>query len=275
MCNANGLMEPFIDNSHLGRMLQDRMHSFSPLYWLNTYGEDTHYNFMKKLSGQVDARLLYKAWAWTCFLKENGFESRNGTVCELLPGPSLVVPLALCFLNGSERLVQFDKRPVEVQNLFPKLIIEKKSFDIWTDNIDIASFDLIVGNHIIDDLMLDLFDGRDNSYRSFYNDKFERKNAWKSIVANNLVEKFVTQIANLIEGYTRRMNPGSCFILRHYPSSMGLSAMDSGQVSFELNVLSYLLARIPGSELREDTHYALPEGAKYGKSFWLYKAPAR
>jgi hypothetical protein len=168
-------------------------------------------------------RLDYYQYAietWQKIFGEIDFSKINSIV-DLCPGWAPKIEIALLRTNFSGRLIAIDKSK-ENTDCFNKLFAPFESkFKVTTLNIDLfkrmnkltnleRSSDLVIANHIIDDLIMDIFFRKNNFFKKeevFENPK-RMKNIWDEILkheeifneAKDKIKKIIDKTVNL-DGY--------------------------------------------------------------------------
>lgn len=144
-------------------------------YWKTAVRDVQHYDIWQTIDSRYrnnqcphcqssrDYKMLYDSYLWRTILREHGYHSHTHHVIELLPGGSATIPVALCSLGFRGRLDRVDMDnevvlPYESLGYTVNWIRKNISSGISSD----IPFDLVVGNHIVDDLIFGLLVGARN-----------------------------------------------------------------------------------------------------------------
>jgi hypothetical protein len=169
----------------------------------------------------------YAAETWQQIFKEIDF-SKIHKIIDLCPGWSPKIEMALLKTSFSGKLVFVDKSIKNINNfqeLFEPFVCK---FMIETDHIDLFKnkkylskinhdFDLVVANHIIDDLILDLFfdkHGLRFSDKNFFEKPALMRKTWKEILKDKKIFKeaevmFKKMLLNIVK-------PGGYVLITQY-----------------------------------------------------------
>ena len=115
----------------------------------------------------LDCKLLYDSYVWRHVI-EQVKPAKMSSVLELLPGSSLTIPFALeyCGFNGQlTRIDRVNRTPILSVWRFSTSFMSQ---DVLQSDIRGSEFQLILGNHIIDDLILRLELKSDDEYQLAY-----------------------------------------------------------------------------------------------------------
>ena len=183
----------------------------------------------------LNYRLLYDSWLWRHVVKQIRSLSTGSKVLELLPGASPTIPVALqsaCF-NGT--LVRLnDEMPVPLRGTSG--FIHRWHAGHIEDLLQAPlRYDLILANHVIDDLLFSSYLSSSERRREIYSDPDLCKEAWSLMSQSESLSQFQMKIVTIFMELVRRMPLGSLFILRHYPSTFALKSRDLVRINLEMN----------------------------------------
>jgi len=234
--------------------------------------DESHLGLVSRSKFPLDCRLLYDSWLWRAVLVEVMPVRDCSAVVELLPGSSLTIPVAL-------ESAGFRGVLHRVNDVAPSpLPVSFRSHDSWIPirlerilNETLPAL-VIVGNHIIDDLLFDAcFGGPGVSSEQYLNPTL-CKALWASLVDSKLRCRVQASVVRLFAELARRMASGSTMILRHYPSTFALMSDDRVRMHVEMETFSQVgraLADIEGCEAEwlDTSGIDAPAGSHYPNSF--------
>jgi hypothetical protein len=177
-----------------------------------------------KLGQQIEVKSVLDGYVWYSVLRE-GFGRRLNFMIELLPGSSRTIPLALNALS-SERLmirelVRVDLNPHLARSIPKPPWLERIiGADILNHDTGLLHGDLIVANHILDDLLANEWDAGRYDYSFGAPDMSARM--WKEIAECSHRDELLANVAERLAAACRRLAPRGVFLLREYPSSFSL-----------------------------------------------------
>jgi hypothetical protein len=260
-----------LNSDDMDAVALDRATSFNPDYWNAEIGDRAHFKLVMELKRSPDYRLLYDSWLWRDVIKRVAPCGAGSRLLELLPGASLTIPAALESVGFSGTLDRFnDEPPVPLPAAigFPA---QWKKGDI-ADLLSIPlAYDLILGNHIIDDLLFSLFCPEEEVRRSVYSDSELCKETWKRMAGSGSLPSLQSQIVAVFAGILKRMPPASLLILRHYPSTFALASRDLTRINAEMDAYFAVAGALLKSgdaitDFFDLSGIQAPPGSKYPKS---------
>ncbi len=239
--------------SDIDAIALDRRTSFSPDYWTVAIGDERHFNLVMETKQPPDYKLLYDSWLWCQVINRIRPLSSGAEILELLPGSSLTIPLALQSARFNGTLVRLnDEMPIPLPSTLG-------FSDRWeAGNIaDLLKaplcYDLILGNHVIDDLLFGLYWSAPEERRHFYSDPDLSKKAWNMMSQSDSISQLRNHVSNTFLELVRRMPLPSFLVLRHYPSTFALKSLDVTRINIEM-----------------DTYFSIAEAALYSGDITPY-----
>jgi hypothetical protein len=218
-------------------LTRERESAFNPHYWTTAVCDQKHFTLVSNVKQPIDYRLLYDSWLWRRVIdsvRPAGMEA-NAEILELLPGTSLTVPVALQSVDFKGTLVRMNEdRPVPLSPAF--------TFHHYWHEGQLAellaaplSYDLIVGNHIVDDLLFAIYYPDLIQRAKIYPQRDLCKAAWESMAGSASIPEIQTQIVTAFLAIVRRMPLTSRLVLRHYPSTFALRSRDLARINLEMD----------------------------------------
>ena len=95
--------------------------------------------------------------------------------------------------------------------------------------------DLILTNHIIDDLLFSFYLSSPQKRRDIYSDPDLSKLTWDSMSRSDSFPRLQKQVVEIFLELARHMPLASVLVLRHYPSTFALMSRDVVRVNIELD----------------------------------------
>jgi hypothetical protein len=218
----------------------------------------------------LNAKKVYNSLGWRVILNSSA-RTKGSKIVELLPGLSTTVQLALwaAGVNGKIWLLECQPQLLALRSRTPS----SDTTTQWITDIhqvadNFASFNLILGNHILDDLLLHTWSPR--KYHDCYGNPKKTGGLWRDLGESRLRQRTVDEVASCIGRIADSAAGGSRLILNEYPSSFSilhniprvneihrdacaavlsrLSQCDGSVATFELESLPVpLICKLPGS----------------------------
>jgi hypothetical protein len=217
-------------------------------------------------------RLLYDSWLWRHVIYTFGRLKRDSAILELLPGSSLTIPAALESVGHRGTVVRLDDEvPVRVPETFHFNERVAKG-PLCNLSLYLLPYDLILGNHIIDDLLFNSYctnsDGRQNSY----SDPERCRHVWNAMVKSGHVHFCQNKLASEFREIAHAMKRPSALILRHYPSTFALRSHDLLRINAEMATYFSIAKALSANPewncfFFDPQDLPIPIGAKYKNSF--------
>ena len=257
-------------------------------YWRNKCGDNAHYELCMSSRGwyprektpyistsaEPSSRFLYATYFWKSLFESLGMPPVDGRVLELLPGGALNVAVGLQSLGFRGR---FDR--VELEEGIPDCstkqyisgVIHGDFFSVLERPLN---YDLVIGNHIVDDLLLFLHLRDREAMRRAYIDRCFSSAVWADIAASAAVEEHATNVASHFLRLMESMGHGY-LILRHYPSTFDLRNSDVARIDLLQSIFHLmtwtLRQRLPSSHVHsiDLDSIPVPLGDRYPSSVIL------
>lgn len=208
-------------------------------YWQNKCRDGAHYELCMStrrwyprsqtpyISASADpkSKFLYATYFWKNLFAALTLPPIDGRVLELLPGRALNVAVglqSLGFCGQYDRIELEQGIPSCSTDQFSSVVIHDDLFDVLDEPLD---YDLVIGNHIIDDLLLSLHLQSHKKVMRAYVDRSFSVAVWADIAANASVQEYAATLTDLFLRVMRAMDHGH-MILRHYPSTFDLRNAD-------------------------------------------------
>lgn len=242
-----------LTSSEIDAIALDRRTSFTPDYWEAAIGDERHFNLVIDGKQPPHYRLLYDSWLWCHIINHIRPLSSRSEVLELLPGASPTIPVALQSARFNGTLVRLnDEMPVPLPATaeFSGRWHAGQITDLLSVPLD---YDLILANHVIDDLLFSLYFPSLEQRRDIYADPDLCKDAWNLMSKSDSILPLQKQVTNIFLELVRRMPVASCLILRHYPSTFALKSHDVIRINTEM-----------------DTYFSIAEAARYSGDATAY-----
>lgn len=224
--------------------------------------------------------MVYDSFLWREVIKSNVEISSCADVLELLPGTSITIPVALKSLKFKGTLARQDvTKKYDLSNYFEfnSFWVKKNIFE-FKDEVKGKS--LIVGNHIVDDLIYFL-----NTSEQIDRDYFQEKEyvnpdlslaKWKEIAQKNHYVSSRNKMIELFVEIVQLMDKGSTMILKQYPSTFSLINEDIVSINIQLGIFYDIyryLKLVPDFECFFFDFDSVPTapGSKYPNSFLVIR----
>jgi len=223
----------------------DRRTSFTPEYWNAAIGDERHFKLVLDAKQPPDYRLLYDSWLWRNVIKHIKPLSPETAVLELLPGNSLTIPIALESLSFKGTLVRLnDETPVSLPATigFSEYWQAGQITDLLTAPLP---YDFILANHVIDDLLFNLYFPSPEQREVIYSDSRACKSAWNSMSQSSCITQLQKQAIEMLLALASHMRSLSVLILRHYPSTFALRSHDMARITLEMETYFEFAGRCP------------------------------
>jgi len=193
----------------------------------------------------VDVKLIYSSFVWRHIVRKV-VDCPRAQVLELLPGKSRAVPLGLVSAGMSCDLVRCD-RNIEViqdpQNL-ARVNTTRWAVDLYSPDMDWGNYDLVVGNHIIDDLLVASWN--DTTYVDGFGDPASTEKLWHDFRHSadylNEIQRLTARLCNLV----MTLKSGARLLLREYPSSFALVNRIADQITAHGEAFGMLKSGLDG-----------------------------
>lgn len=198
--------------------------------WVSSINDRLHYNIVACLKSPLDYKLLYDSYLWRLILEKSGWVPL-GRVLELLPGDSFTIPMALEGVRFHGELHRLDLIP---RNSACGLFSFKTAWvsqNVWLSDAIVDNYDLVVGNHIIDDLLAYLHFPDPALLASFYSDPERALSAWTAIIGSPNLEDNKENLIELFIRLVTALCTDAMLVLRQYPSTFALRCGDVGRIS--------------------------------------------
>lgn len=202
----------------------------------------------------IDVKLVYDSLVWRRFFSQlNNDEPAH--VLELLPGQSLTVPLAILSAGLSCSLVRLDRRPSVCRDPLNFHVgrIEHWCSDLYDSEVSWARFSSVVGNHILDDLLVASWDWR--RYTSSFGSVVYARKLWRDFFRTQERSNVAQHIVERLTKLALTLPPGATLVLREYPASFAIFYEIEEQIAAHEQVfwmLAGALRRLPGTVFVED-----------------------
>ena len=225
-------------------------------------------------SHAVDTKLIYDSFVWRhLFGKANDGPC---SVLELLPGSSLTIPLALISAGIDCKLIRLDRNVGSIRDpqTSAGIDITHMVADLHESEISWHGYSWVVGNHILDDLILAGWDR--SSYVRSFGDPMKTRELCLDFLRSEkrfaLIERSASRLCNL----ARTLDPGATLLLREYPASFALFHCLTEQIVIHGEIFSAVksgLETLPGRLSVEDlTSISVPRISKLPGTVIRYQA---
>jgi hypothetical protein len=249
----------------------ERKTSFTPHYWTAEIRDEKHFNLVMGIKQPPDYRLLYDSWLWRQILTCVRPLPVGASILELLPGTSLTIPLALQsagFIGTLKRLNDEIPVPLPFGLRFSERWQEGQITDLFSAPL---SYDLILCNHVIDDLLFNLYCPSPKERRAIYARPELCKEKWNLMVESGSLSSLQSRVVDIFSKIVSRMKPSSILILRHYPSTFALLSHDVTRINAEMETyfsIAEALSSFGDAEVQffDTAAVKAPPGSKYPKS---------
>ena len=254
---------------------------WSDHYWKKHNNDSEHYNISMASKPQPDYKLAYDSYLWKIAIQNANCVGLNGNILELLPGTSLTIPVALESLKFGGLLERIDcGQPIPLGNRFHFLVNWIQS-DIFKKSDYRIPYDIIVGNHIIDDLIYYLHSSNISPDVEFYNDvnytnPYLSKKKWENISSGENLDHYVSLITNLLLKLVNNLKRNSALILRHYPSTFAMRNGDIRSINVQMQTFFKVAIALRESndtfsQFMDLSKVPVAPGSKYPNSFLMLK----
>lgn len=203
-------------------------------------------NYLNPLA-QFSTRYINEGWTWSKVLK---LVSEFKSCVELCPGKSVVIDLALSYNNYSSVLTKIDYRnwdqfePLKIKNKFS---YELLNLNVITDTASIPTTDLILMNHIVDDLLMGLWGLRHEiDFFGLWNDSDKVDSCWEAVIEEGY-EAYLPILKRFMCELIEKVNLGGHIILRDYPSAYETTRKQILRINFSRKLTLILI-----DELKEN-----------------------
>lgn len=177
---------------------------------------------------------------WERILKQFPLDQLT-TIADLCPGFAPKVELGLFYLQYTGEVVILDNDKQAMQQLQKFLELFNPQFNLKTKNVDLftkfeGDYELVIGNHIIDDLILYHFSQKAGiSLSQAYESEQTMISLWNSILADP--DASASEVIPLISSICQRVvKPGGHICLSQYPSYMERMLGNLGASDFNRRV---------------------------------------
>lgn len=253
---------------------------WKPGTWRSRIRDGRHFEIARAAShtAPVDWKLLYDSYLWREILLRKGPAAPGRLVLELLPGTSHTLLIALESIGMRRAVIRIDlsypSRPQGVYGFETESVVA----DLVRPPFCSTPFFLIVGNHILDDLLVYLYLRDTTATRRIYSDPKLSAKVWASLVRCADQEELLREVVECLEALVETLVSGGDLVLRQYPSTFALHTGDRARISYVQETWFAVCRRLQAcpSVSRADfvdlSEYAVPNGCKYPLSFfWLRK----
>jgi hypothetical protein len=185
-------------------------------------------------------RLLYASWYWKALLQYVVKLNRHARVLELLPGRTATLSLALeslGFQGTYDRIDLSPEMPEHRSLSFRGSIITMDALDILHNRYE---YDVIIGNHILDDLILHLYGKEVGSSGAASREGSASSDVWTAIADGGSVGRFADRLSTFFTALLDGMRPGGALVLRHYPSTFELRTSATRRIRLLEGIFSWL-----------------------------------
>ncbi|MFB6614764.1 hypothetical protein ACIGFK_26485 [Streptomyces sp. NPDC085524] len=207
----------------------------------------------------VDLKLVQDSYVWRRILEETGLRT-GGSLLELLPGFSRTVPFALCGAGVDCRLTRIDRDTswAAPRSAGDKVALRLLELDLFSPEHSWAGYDFVVGNHVLDDLIIAAWD--DRRYRLSFGRAEESALLWRDFRSCGESARVIAEVTDLFARLIRTMDPGAVLVLREYPATFALVNGIREQMELHWRIyraVAGLVASLPGTAWEQDVS-ALP-----------------
>jgi hypothetical protein len=189
-------------------------------------------------AAQPHYRLLHASWYLKALLRDVVNLNRHARVLELLPGRTATLSLALESLGFQGTYDRLDLSPElsEHRSLsFGGSVIAMDALEILHNRYE---YDVIIGNHIIDDLILHLY-CKEVGSPGAAGESSASSDAWAAICGGG-VGRFADRLSTFFTALLDGMRPGGVIVLRHYPSTFELRTSATRRIRLLEGIFSWL-----------------------------------
>ena len=241
-------------------------------HWNSFIGDARHAEIMHASWQATEVKLWYDSWLWYQILNQAGAIDSVVNALELLPGTSFTIPIALTrkgFVGTLDRVDEAAEFSCPKAISFPGRWIQR---NLLEQSINVVQYDLILGNHILDDLLISMeFPNQDNR-NLFYADADLSKRAWAQVVNSDTRTISENRVVDVLLGIVERMKVGAYLVIRHYPPSIAITSGDAARIAVEMGVYRKLVAElrtlcVASLRLPDVSQVCVPRGSGLTNSF--------
>lgn len=232
-------------------------------YWNTKIQDIQHYNIWHAIDSRYrnnqcvqcqssrDYKMLYDSYLWKTILHQHGYHNQVQHIIELLPGMSATIPVALCSLGFKGRLDRIDMDS-EVALPYKELGYTVKWIrqNISSNTKFKMPYDLIVGNHIIDDLIFCFLIGKrdHDDYSMSLDDDYRNPDKcaaiWQKCTEDHEISCIIEAIVNTFISILDCLSTGATLVLREYPAAFAMDNADLIHIGVHLSVFCALSERL-------------------------------
>lgn len=224
----------------------------------------------------VSIRYINDALVWANVIKHINFKGQK--ICELCPGNSIVLDLALCYLDFKNTVTKIDYSnwvDNEKGLIDRRFNVISKSIDVIREIQSIPQSDLILLNHGIDDLFIGLWAtkyGVDYFGRAMSNYE-ENDTCWNNAIRNNT--EHVKVLKDFVKNLASRVNKNGFIIIKIYPSGFETHYRQIKRINFTAKLTKILVNELKKYDLKQVNinlnQIEGPSGSKFNESFFILK----
>lgn len=224
----------------------------------------------------ISMRYINDGYVWSNIVRKIRFSANK--VLELCPGNSLVIDLALSFLNFNGVLIKAD---LKRWNLEEKIRI-KRPFRIKLQNLNVVQdvnklipSNLLILNHGIDDLFIGLWakEAKIDYYGYTFKKIKENNKYWKKAMSKS--EKYIKILKKFFQKLTDRIEDGGFIIIKSCPCGFETHFQQSERVNFTFQLTDLLVKEIKNCGFKiidiNLDDIPGPKGSKFPDSFRVLK----
>ena len=238
------------------------------------------YQLWSPYAATLDWKMLYDSYLWRRVIEEHyAISSLPANVLEICPGRSFTIPVALASTKSSPTLVRLDLLP---EVAVPPGVLSSVTWlrrDILSMPNDFDASELVVGNHVLDDLLLSLHSAESRIGRDVFSDsRFTLPEAsqdvWMEIKESSELKQYIDHLYRMLLHLLQRGTAKSTLILREYPSTFALLHRDVAQVNVHRNAFSLIAERFKTTAntrvgFPDIATVNVPSGCKFPHSFMV------
>jgi hypothetical protein len=192
---------------------------------------------------------VYETHYWKLLLASLECVPPNGAILELLPGKTMNLPIALESLGFTGGLDRLDLMP---QPLLAFLRCRCRSLyqDAFTFVKSRLRYDVVVANHVVDDLLMYLHFRERYYTMPPYSHPDAARSAWAHLAAAGATSDHSGRLARLFEEIVFNMPARGTLVLREYPSTFELRTGDLGRTDYLAKIYRHItdrLKQLPGT----------------------------
>jgi hypothetical protein len=192
--------------------------AYDNTWWSRLSDDSNHYGIIERIGRPLRVKLLYDSHLWKWVLESLG-AGKASHIAELLPGWSHTIAAALESLGFSGELLQFDLE-------FPQSNSTPFAYErIWIkENILhgsklLSEAQFILGNHILDDLLVCQANPTDNERQFYYSSPGHSRVIWQRLAEDRRLTEWINATADCLANIVNALAPGQTLVLRDYPST--------------------------------------------------------